>query len=594
MAKDPRRSLVAAALVALVGAVVFAQGEQRPVFRAGVEIYELEVSVLDKNRQPVRGLTSRDFTVLEDGKPQPIVEFSEVEVPGRDGPIVSSEELAAPDVTSIAFADRRLFALVLDDFGMPFGAGGGLADNVFAAPEVKRVAREFVQSLGPKDLAAVMLTRDPRNFPDFTNVWSKLTGAIDQFKPPGEAEAMYLMQATRGRVGIMATLKDAIYYMAKLPQHSKSIVYIGHPQSVDFARRRISGDADRAEDVFAAAQAAGIAISGFDVRGTLDRSQYGLLIALAENTGGYAVGFNNIGAGLAQIFLENQSYYLLGYQPGGPADGKFRRLEVKIDRPGVTVRAKRGYNAPAPPDMTKAQAPAYDPAVEAALKATTGGSEDRRLFTYAVRRPGGVTVATEIGMSESVRPMWAAGAEVEVSLLDSAGKTLATTTGRIEAAARGARLELPLGDPTPPSTAPGAVPIRVTVRVRAAGGVLEDTVPALDGGQFLGPAQVFRGGLSPRAPLNAVAEFQFLRSERLKVDWPERQPVDQRQARLLRRTGEPTTFSPALTETEGPTGRVLSTTFPLGQIAAGEYVIEVVVARGGESERRLLAFRIAQ
>ena len=44
-----------------------------PSFRSGIDIVELDVSVLGKDRMPIRGLTAADFTVLEDGKPQPVV-----------------------------------------------------------------------------------------------------------------------------------------------------------------------------------------------------------------------------------------------------------------------------------------------------------------------------------------------------------------------------------------------------------------------------------------------------------------------------------------------------------------------------------------
>jgi len=55
--------------------------QQPPTFRTGVDIVQLDVTVLDKDRQPVRGLTADDFTILDKGKPQPIVAFSAVDVP---------------------------------------------------------------------------------------------------------------------------------------------------------------------------------------------------------------------------------------------------------------------------------------------------------------------------------------------------------------------------------------------------------------------------------------------------------------------------------------------------------------------------------
>ena len=69
-------------LVLVVASVVLSAQQQQPTFKSGIEIFHLHVSVLDRQRQPVRGLTGADFTILEDGKPQKIVAFSQVDVPG--------------------------------------------------------------------------------------------------------------------------------------------------------------------------------------------------------------------------------------------------------------------------------------------------------------------------------------------------------------------------------------------------------------------------------------------------------------------------------------------------------------------------------
>src|SRR5436190_21872370 len=59
-----------------------AQGEQ-PVFRGGVELIQLDVSVLDRNRQPVTGLNASDFTVFENGVQRPVRAFTSVQLPAR-------------------------------------------------------------------------------------------------------------------------------------------------------------------------------------------------------------------------------------------------------------------------------------------------------------------------------------------------------------------------------------------------------------------------------------------------------------------------------------------------------------------------------
>src|SRR5688500_2399593 len=53
------------------------RGQQAPVFRSLVEVVQLDVSVLDRSRLPVRGLTQDDFTIIADGEPQKIVSFTD-------------------------------------------------------------------------------------------------------------------------------------------------------------------------------------------------------------------------------------------------------------------------------------------------------------------------------------------------------------------------------------------------------------------------------------------------------------------------------------------------------------------------------------
>jgi VWFA-related protein len=81
------------------------------------------------------------------------------------------------------------------------------------------------------------------------------------------------------------------------------------------------------------------------------------LIALAEETGGLAaVRTNDIPRALARIASENSTYYLLGYQTDmSRSPGKFRKIDVRVKRPGLHVRARRGYVPPDPKVLTKAR-----------------------------------------------------------------------------------------------------------------------------------------------------------------------------------------------------------------------------------------------
>jgi VWFA-related protein len=76
---------------------------------------------------------------------------------------------------------------------------------------------------------------------------------------------------------------------------------------------------------------------------------------LAKETGGFLLdNTNDLGAGVARMQQERTTYYLLAYQPTNTAaDGKFRRVSVKVKRPRVTVRARPGYVAAWKPEWRR-------------------------------------------------------------------------------------------------------------------------------------------------------------------------------------------------------------------------------------------------
>jgi hypothetical protein len=76
----------------------------------------------------------------------------------------------------------------------------------------------------------------------------------------------------------------------------------------------------------------------------------------SEQTGGLAmVDKNDMDDAFSRIVKDNSSYYVLGYQSSDPRhDGRFHRLSVKVKRPGLRVRTRNGYYAPAgaPPEKS--------------------------------------------------------------------------------------------------------------------------------------------------------------------------------------------------------------------------------------------------
>jgi hypothetical protein len=89
---------------------------------------------------------------------------------------------------------------------------------------------------------------------------------------------------------------------------------------------------------------------GLDTQGLesdLRLSQDSLRV-LADQTSGFAaVNVNDFTSTFARIVKDNSAYYVLGYYPPGQRkDGRFHKLEVKVTRPGLRVRARNGYSTP--------------------------------------------------------------------------------------------------------------------------------------------------------------------------------------------------------------------------------------------------------
>lgn len=362
-----RNACGASVAVALSMVLTSAQTPQPPQFRAAVDLVHLDVSVLDKSRRPVRGLTAGDFIVLEDGKPQTVSTFTAVDYPDVEPPTTPWMRTVDPDIRrNDTLDERRLFVIVMDD--------GMAENNLHAVKSAKDTARTFIDRLGPGDLAAVIFTKSNQHAQDYTSDKARLYKAVDGYSMgfrgmgvveggPDTDENYY-----RSSVNVLREIAEALI---ALPQRRKTLVYIGQGVPVDPAASGpiligpgtaiAVGNAgmhqlllDRTMKVLAAAQRANVNVYTLDPCGLRvpmsPTCRPGLeqefLRDLAHATGGRAaIDSNDLGPAVEQIFVENASYYLVGFQSTNPRqDGKFRRLEVKVNRPDVEVRARSGYN----------------------------------------------------------------------------------------------------------------------------------------------------------------------------------------------------------------------------------------------------------
>jgi VWFA-related protein len=85
------------------------------------------------------------------------------------------------------------------------------------------------------------------------------------------------------------------------------------------------------------------------------------LQALSDATGGVSVvNTNNFREGLERV-VGRSSYYILAYRPNEPFDGKFHKLQIKVDRPGAHVYTRVGYVAT--PDSAAQGTPTKEQAI---------------------------------------------------------------------------------------------------------------------------------------------------------------------------------------------------------------------------------------
>ena len=346
-------------LAGLLGSAGLLAGQQ-PLIRSKSTFVVVDATVLDAQRRPVSGLKSEDFEVRENGKVQAITTFYEVTGLPEQGAIPSSPGREAAATRSL----QRLIVIVLDDAMLP------------PDPQIletsRRIARAIVERMTPPDTGAVMFSQSGRQGIEPTSDRSALLRAIDGLRAGAgggpfaeqasintvrnltEALAKYEQKATIAFIGVGLPL-DAAVLTAATP-----VGAIGDPQGRAAALHRTLiaaiADAHRVNASFYTFDATGVSgmlplilarnprmkISDAHERA---RPYKDFLEAIAENTGGVAaVNTNRFDEAIERMFVASAAYYLLGYQSSDARqDGRYRRLQVRVKRPGLEVRARRGY-----------------------------------------------------------------------------------------------------------------------------------------------------------------------------------------------------------------------------------------------------------
>ena len=289
-------------LVLLCLSAFTAAAQDDDVVRVTTELVVLNVTVTDASGQYVKGLKASDFKIFEDGvevKPEMIASFSLQESPYA--------------------------AVVLLDSSGSMEARFSLA---------RSAAIRFLDGLRPEDVAAVY------RFDSTVERVQEFSGGRDL------APIAYAIRA-KG----MTTLNDAIVEASKIladrPEQRKAIVVLS-----DGMDTYSKASSDKAVESALAVGASIFAVdmASLEVGGSAPRQSAAQLKGFADKTGGTFISTPG-GPALRDAFTgianELGKQYTIAYRPlNQKRDGKWRTLEVKLQRPDVTVRTRKGYRAP--------------------------------------------------------------------------------------------------------------------------------------------------------------------------------------------------------------------------------------------------------
>jgi VWFA-related protein len=433
--------VVAAALACLPWGAGMSAQQITPTFRGSVDLVTLDVSVLGRDHHPVKGLTADDFIVLEDGTPQQLVTFNAFDLP--DPPAATAAVApwlrdAAPDVVSNAHTPSRIVVIVMDDAHVGF--------DMWKVAKTRQIAHAVVDRLGPDDLAAVTFTEMGLR-QNLTADRGQLAAAVDSFNPHPQTsagiEAMQsrLMSGARaygvapapifasGTPGpcsysgashgpgacVIEVMNAVAQALASAPQGRKTVVWISQGIARNLSMGSIRGlrnpsqEVDEQNAMLRSFQEQNINIYSFNPCGAecAGRPQSALQ-AFADETGGRAtMNTNTPDMGVPQMFADGSSYYLLAFRSSNrTADGTFRAIQVKVNRPGVEVHTRTGYYAATSNKTRTAAQPDTTPAVDRALaQGVPGGSLPLAMTVAPVARgKSDVALAITVALREPLPP----------------------------------------------------------------------------------------------------------------------------------------------------------------------------------------------
>ena len=432
-----QRVLVVGVTVLLSVTAAGAQEPQAPVFRTGVEVVPVDVTVTDRNGRQVTDMTAADFEVEVDGKPRRVISAEYVSLVDA-----VADQLRAPApapepyfTSNVAAGQRGRLILVLVDQGNI---------RIGAARSVMASAVRFVDRLSPLDQVAVVAIPGPGVLVDFTTEHHRaregllqIAGLYSPFRRRFNislTEAFALTQSRDGRViqaallrecGAFAGTSDAERCEREVEQEAaemmfhqrdqtsnslrgmrevfrslraldapKSVILVSEGLVLDGLGGEVDDIAAMAADARASLDVLLLDVPLFDAsqaqlpptaREDRDLRELGLEMLSGMARGGLYRIATSADYAFDRIHHAIAGYYLLGLESGpGDRDGGRHQIRVRSSRRDLTIHSRRGFLAPSGPTAL-----APSDAVARALRSPMSSTDmPLRLSTWTYKEAG--------------------------------------------------------------------------------------------------------------------------------------------------------------------------------------------------------------
>jgi VWFA-related protein len=395
----------AAVLAALLLSAPSHKSVGAQTFRAQTSSILVDVIVRDSRGRLVTDLTRDDFEIFEDGAPQQLTTFESITAPASKSPRVGSAGQGLADAPTPP-DDPAVVALVFDRLSQearPLARDAahlyieqalrpGDRAAVFAidlnliplqeytgAPEALRnaITRASTLHLTPRVDASFAAENTAAGSdgsrsdgwvdPESAQWGSQAQTAariFDLFKPrereqQGHATVTALRAVARSLSGLAARkaivlLTEGIQLPANIRDHFYAAIDEANRANVtvytlDAAGLRVRSMFEQTRRAIGPGTGEGTGRGGTGEDIMLRDAEAGLRV-LARETGGFLVNdTNDLRPGVRRLAEEMHTYYLLAYTSSNTRlDGRYRRIQAKVGRRDLEVRARRGYHAVPP------------------------------------------------------------------------------------------------------------------------------------------------------------------------------------------------------------------------------------------------------